>query len=930
MDRSSIVNMSALIPAFVALDRRDLWLASLTLATSLTVFVATTAPSVAAGDVAELQYIPARLGIPHPNGYPFYLFLGWLWSRLPVGTLAWRMNLLSAVLGAGCVGLVYVLFRIVGMHRIPALSGALSWAFQRTFWIYTGLAHRYTLFMLLGVAFLLAMSLWRRYGQAHLLMLAALLAGLGLASHIAAPLFFLPGFVLLAWPGYTRWPAFKLVGLATFLGLFPLLLYVYIPLRGIALWNVSPFDEIYGVPLVVLQGLIHPRFAPDATTLWHYFTAGSPVNLNELFSRAVGNTWFVPVLIRQEMGALWLALAFSGLLLALWRDRAWGVAMWLLLVVNVVLALYYRQGNVEAYFLPAVFVLVTGLTEVLNAAVRLVTGMTSRRWLVNSAGLVALVLPLVFFERNIEAANHRGEVAMDRYWRNVLALELEPGAGLLAHWSDLTPLWYFQQAERQRPDLLGLYLSDLGHIQTSLRRGNAIYLAGPLYNWYGDLRGELRQIPWGPLVRLALPSDRVPTVEHKGAAINISLANTIALRTVILPAEPVLSGVTVPITLTWTSLGPVASDLHISLRLREQGRLMAQVDDRIISPWYAMAEVEPGLDFWSQHYFPIPEGLRPGKYELRAVVYEPGGRELLPTGGGIEVVLRDLEVIVSPSTKSLGVPAVMLTPCLALRSAAPDVNVALIGASVGVDFLWEAHCQTTSDVWLRFFLEHTTGRRELDHQPLDNAYPPSRWQFGQRVLTRSQLRLPVDLPPGQVNLSVEAFDPVTGQAYGRHWGPIPLSGPTKVGTISVAIRPYKTEAPTLKYDSNASFNGQIRLLGYDIANHAIVTGSPLTVTVAWQAEQIMETDYSVFLHLLNWEGRIIAQRDMPPGGPELPTSVWLPGEVVLHEYVLQPDHPLQPGIYHLILGIYDPVSWQRLRLVGTGEDHVRLQTIRVD
>ncbi|MEM4204735.1 MAG: hypothetical protein QXS54_11755, partial [Candidatus Methanomethylicaceae archaeon] len=259
-----------------------------------------------------------------------------------------------------------------------------------------------------------------------------------------------------------------------------------------------------------------------------------------------------------------------------------------------------------------------------------------------------------------------------------------------------------------------------------------------------------------------------------------------------------------------------------------------------------------------------------------------------------------------------------------------DVNVALIGASVGVDFLWEAHCQTTSDVWLRFFLEHTTGRRELDHQPLDNAYPPSRWQFGQRVLTRSQLRLPVDLPPGQVNLSVEAFDPVTGQAYGRHWGPIPLSGPTKVGTISVAIRPYKTEAPTLKYDSNASFNGQIRLLGYDIANHAIVTGSPLTVTVAWQAEQIMETDYSVFLHLLNWEGRIIAQRDMPPGGPELPTSVWLPGEVVLHEYVLQPDHPLQPGIYHLILGIYDPVSWQRLRLVGTGEDHVRLQTIRVD
>ena len=52
---------------------------------------------------------------------------------------------------------------------------------------------------------------------------------------------------------------------------------------------------------------------------------------------------------------------------------------------------------------------------------------------------------------------------LDRYandWEVTLAHPLDSQAALLAHWSDLTPLWYMQQIEGKRQDLLGLFPPD--------------------------------------------------------------------------------------------------------------------------------------------------------------------------------------------------------------------------------------------------------------------------------------------------------------------------------------------------------------------------------------------------------------------------------------------------------------------------------------
>jgi hypothetical protein len=82
---------------------------------SFVLYLITLAPTVLFADGGEFQFVPYILGIAHPTGYPLYLLLGWAWSHvLPIGDVAYRMNLFSALWAALAVGLSYpVALRII-------------------------------------------------------------------------------------------------------------------------------------------------------------------------------------------------------------------------------------------------------------------------------------------------------------------------------------------------------------------------------------------------------------------------------------------------------------------------------------------------------------------------------------------------------------------------------------------------------------------------------------------------------------------------------------------------------------------------------------------------------------------------------------------------------------------------------------------------
>jgi len=122
-----------------------MWYAIIAFFLPFTVYFYFLAPTIVGGDTGELISAAYVTGIPHPPGYPLYTMLGKIFTFIPFNSIAWRVNLLSAVLGAFTVLLVYLSLRILTRNPLAALFGGLSLAFSRFFWHYSEVAEVFPL-----------------------------------------------------------------------------------------------------------------------------------------------------------------------------------------------------------------------------------------------------------------------------------------------------------------------------------------------------------------------------------------------------------------------------------------------------------------------------------------------------------------------------------------------------------------------------------------------------------------------------------------------------------------------------------------------------------------------------------------------------------------------------------------------------------------
>jgi hypothetical protein len=115
-------------------NRTDFMIALAVGVCALAAYVRTLAPDVLYGDSAEFQTLAYTLGMTHSTGYPVYLLLARLLGFLPIGLLAWRVSLLSAVGAATTVNSVFLLTRYLTHSRIGALLGSVALGLSYTFW----------------------------------------------------------------------------------------------------------------------------------------------------------------------------------------------------------------------------------------------------------------------------------------------------------------------------------------------------------------------------------------------------------------------------------------------------------------------------------------------------------------------------------------------------------------------------------------------------------------------------------------------------------------------------------------------------------------------------------------------------------------------------------------------------------------------------
>src|SRR3954464_9366918 len=89
-------------------------------------YLLTLSRGVLGGDAGELQFVPPILGLTHPTGYPLQVLLHYVVSLVPVGSVAYRLNLVDALIAAGAVGTLVVLCRAAGLGKAASAVAGLS------------------------------------------------------------------------------------------------------------------------------------------------------------------------------------------------------------------------------------------------------------------------------------------------------------------------------------------------------------------------------------------------------------------------------------------------------------------------------------------------------------------------------------------------------------------------------------------------------------------------------------------------------------------------------------------------------------------------------------------------------------------------------------------------------------------------------------
>jgi len=112
-----------------------------------------------------------------------------------------------------------------------------------------------------------------------------------------------------------------------------------------------------------------------------------------------------------------------------------------------------------------------------------------------------------------------------------------------------------------------------------------------------------------------------------------------------------------------------------------------------------------------------------------------------------------------------------------------------------------------------------------------------------------------------------------------------------------------------------TFNGQIRLEGYEITANSLRVGDSLVLLLYWGATQRISKDYTVFVHFIDNSGNFIAGYDSQPRSGQAPTSTWTPG-VMWVDPIIIPETPALPTgrTFRLEIGLYDAVTMERLLL----------------
>ena len=393
------------------------------------VYLATLLPGLGGTeDTPKFQYIGAVLGTAHDPGYPLYTVLTHAWSRLPLGTLAYRINVFSAIWGAAACAFVLLAMRSLHVRRWTAVTVACAMGVGGTFWQHSVFAEVYTMTAALTAATVLALLVWDATRRLRWLYAAVAAASLAFGAHLI------------------------------FVGSLPaIVLFVLAALRWRLPWRVALVSA-----LIVVAGLAQYGYVWVRTVQHSAYLESRANNLRELADVMRGKqfeslsfgdtpqvvaTRRVPAVlteVRHEMGAAAAVLALAGAaLLAARRRRTAGLVLGAAAGQIVLLAML-GDVAVGPIALPAIAVVWILAGCGIDGLRSLARTRTMERLAAGIGVAIAVAIAVTLAAANVQVNNHRDDMYDTDYMR-LLFDNLPPGAAIVAEHYSLDHMVVYQK-----------------------------------------------------------------------------------------------------------------------------------------------------------------------------------------------------------------------------------------------------------------------------------------------------------------------------------------------------------------------------------------------------------------------------------------------------------------------------------------------------
>ncbi len=215
---------------------------------------------------------------------------------------------------------------------------------------------------------------------------------------------------------------------------------------------------------------------------------------------------------------------------------------------------------------------------------------------------------------------------------------------------------------------------------------------------------------------------------------------------------------------------------------------------------------------------------------------------------------------------------------------------------------------------------------QVDRHPGWGMWPPTRWQPGEIYADPYHVWInPGNPSPSLLRMDISVSD-TSGPESRLLTATDPAGAPLDlaiVGKAKLGQSP-DLDIERILWNANAipvmvDFADFVTLEAVSPLPEKASAGDDLPITLYWRANGTPSADYTVFLQLIDKDISLAATGDQPPLNGDYPTPLWSAGELIEDHKILKIPANVKPGPYQILIGMYDPITGNRMQRLDGGD-----------